>query len=131
MTHAYKWIQFVILFSLIFIVQNPLWSQARIQVRVTSVQVLNNVDCDGFLTGNSDFVVEYIATDNTLGNSNNNPVLFGFLGDFNHTFNNGDNGPWTLNPNFTFFDYEYVCPNDVPTNILIDWQGYENDAPTN
>jgi gliding motility-associated-like protein len=131
MTHAYKWIQFVILFSLTAFVHNPLWSQARIQVRVTTVQVLNNVDCDGFLTGNSDFVVEYIATDNTLGNSNNNPVLFGFLGDFNHTFNNGNNGPWTLNPNFTFFDYEYVCPTDVPTNIRIDWQGYENDAPTN
>lgn len=116
-----------------------IFSQARIQVRVVSVAVLNNVDCDGFLTGNSDFVIEYIATDNTIGRSNNNPVLFGFLGDFNHAYNNGNNGPWTLtSPNGTinpnngiFFDWEYPCPNDIPTVMNIEWQGYENDAPTN
>ncbi len=131
MTHAYKWIRFSILFLMFSALCVNINAQARIQVRVTQVQVLNNVDCDGFFTGDSDFVVEYIATDNTLGYSNNNPVLFGFLGDFNHTFNNGNNGPWTLNPNFLFYDHEFVCPNDIPTNIRIDWQGYENDAPTN
>jgi gliding motility-associated-like protein len=116
-----------------------LFSQANITVTVTSVQVTNNVDCDGFLTGDSDFVFEYLATDNTLGYSNNNPVLFGFLGDFNHAYVNGNNGPWTrnapsgdINPNDgEFFDHDYSCPNDVPTQITIDWQGYENDAPTN
>jgi gliding motility-associated-like protein len=92
-----------------------------------------------FFTGDSDFVIEYIGTDNTLGFSNNNPVLFGFLGDFNHAYNNNNNGPWTLTPlsgtinpnNGIFFDHEYICPTDIPTSIRIDWQGYENDAPTN
>lgn len=118
---------------------NRAYSQANIQVRVVTVQVSNTVDCDGFLTGNSDFVFEYLATDNTLGYSNNNPVLFGFLGDFNHAFVNGNNGPWTrnspsgdINPNSgIFFDHDYSCPNDIPTQMSIDWQGYENDAPTN
>ncbi len=115
------------------------WGQANIQVRVTTVAVANNVDCDGFLTGDSDFAFEYLATDNTIGESNNNPVLFGFLGDFNHAYQNGNNGPWTLNApngninpnNGIFFNHDYVCPSDVPTNIVIDWQAYENDAPTN
>ncbi len=115
------------------------FSQANIQVKVVSVGVTNSVDCDGFLTGDSDFVLEYVATDNTLGYSNNNPILFGFLGDFNHAFVNGNNGPWSLlspngsiNPNNgIFFDHDYSCPNDVPTQINIEWQGYENDAPTN
>ncbi|TNF00012.1 MAG: hypothetical protein EP322_02175, partial [Bacteroidetes bacterium] len=57
------------------------YTQANIQVKVVSVGVTNSVDCDGFLTGDSDFVLEYVATDNTLGYSNNNPILFGFLGD--------------------------------------------------
>lgn len=135
-----KLISFITAFTLLFVCQTTyLLGQARIQVRVVSVAVLNNVDCDGFLTGNSDYVIEYIGTDNTLGNSNNNPVLFGFLGDFNHAYNNGNNGPWTLtSPNGTinpnngiFFDYEYTCPGDIPTQINIQWQGYENDAPTN
>ncbi len=51
--------------------------QANIQVRVVSVQVQNSVDCDGFLSGNSDFAFEYAATDNTVGYSNNNPAAFG------------------------------------------------------
>jgi gliding motility-associated-like protein len=114
-------------------------SQANIKVKVVSVAVLNQVDSDGFLAGDSDFVLEYIATDNTMGYSNNNPVLFGFLGDFNHAFVNGNNGPWTrtspsgdINPtDGIFFNHDYVCPSDIPTNIAIEWQGYENDAPTN
>jgi gliding motility-associated-like protein len=114
------------------------FGQANIQVRVTTLAVANNLDCDGIF-GSSDFAFEYIATDNTVGLSNNNPVLFGFLGDFNHAYQNGDNGPWTLNApngninpsNGIFFNHDYVCPTDVPTNIVIDWQGYENDAPTN
>lgn len=113
------------------------FSQAIIQVKVVSVQVSNSVDCD--FIGNSDFVFEYIATDNTLGYSNNNPVLFGFLGDFNHAYVNGNNGPWTrtspsgdINPNDgIFFNHDYSCANDIPTQISISWQGYENDAPTN
>ena len=116
------------------------WGQANIQVRVTSLSVANTLDCDPNIfgiTNNSDFAFEYIATDNTLGLSNNNPVLFGFLGDFNHAYQNGDNGPWTMTPpsstinpnNGIFFNHDYVCPSDVPSNITINWQAYENDAP--
>jgi len=110
-------------------------AQSTINVRVVSVSVLNNVDCDGFFTGDSDFVWEFIATDNTLGNSNNNPVLFGVLGDFNYAYQNGDNGPYTMTApgggfspsNGLFFSHDYVCPTDVPTSILINWRAYEND----
>ncbi len=101
--------------------------QANIQVRVVSVQVQNSVDCDGFLSGNSDFAFEYAATDNTVGYSNNNPAAFGLTGDFNFSFQNNNNGPWTLNPGSIFFDHDYYCTNDVPTQINIEWQGYEND----
>lgn len=124
---------------LLLLISNFSFGQANIKVRVVSVQALNNVDCDGIFTGNSDFVFEYLATDNTLGFSNNNPVLFGFLGDFNHAFVNNNNGPWVrtapsvdINPNDgIFFNHDYLCPTDIPTNIAIQWQGYENDAPTN
>lgn len=114
------------------------WGQARIQVRVVSASVANTVDCDGFFTGDSDFVLEYIATDNTLGRSNNSPVFGGFLGDFNYVYVNNDNGAWTRtspngaftpNNNALFFDHDYVCASDVPTTINIDWRGYENDDP--
>lgn len=135
---TYKHLQFFLCFllgSLIF--SSISYGQAKIQVRVASVEVTNNVDCDGLFTSDSDFVFEYIATDNTLGNSNNNPVLFGFLGDFNHAYRNNNNGPWTLNApngninpnNGIFYDHDFVCPTDVPSTISIDWQGYENDDP--
>ena len=63
---------------------NISFGQATVNVRVLSVEVTQNEDCDGIFTGDSDFVWEFLATDNTLGNSNNNPVLFGLLGDFNY-----------------------------------------------
>lgn len=111
------------------------YSQATINVRVISVQAINNVDCDGFLSGDSDFVWEFLATDNTLGNSNNNPVLFGVLGDFNYAYQNGNNGPYTMTApgsgfspnNGLYFSHDYVCPTDVPSNIVINWRAYEND----
>ena len=111
------------------------FSQATINVRVISVQVVNSVDCDGFLNGDSDFAWEFLATDNSLGNSNNNPVLFGVLGDFNFAYQNGNNGPYTMTApgggfspnNGLYFSHDYVCPTDVPTNIVIDWRAYEND----
>lgn len=111
------------------------YGQATINVRVISVEVTSNQDCDGFLTGDSDFAWEFIATDNTLGNSNNNPTLLGVLGDFNFAYNNGNNGPYTMTApggGFSpadgwFFSHDYVCPGDVPTNIVINWRAYEND----
>jgi len=104
-------------------------SQANIKVKVLSVSVLNTVDCDGFLTGDSDFAFEYSAIDNTLLLGNNNPAALGLTGDFNFSFKNNDNGPWSLNVNSVFFDHDYLCPTDVPDSIYIKWQGYENDAP--
>lgn len=109
---------------LLFFNSNFSIGQAIIQVRVISVQALNNTDCDGFFTGNSDFVWEFTGTDNTLGYTNNNPALFGIYG-FNYAYQNGNNGPYTMSTpsgqfspsNGTFFDYQYLCAADVPTQI--------------
>ncbi|MBL1279143.1 MAG: gliding motility-associated C-terminal domain-containing protein [Fluviicola sp.] len=114
---------------------NNSFAQVTVNVRVLSVEVVNSVDCDGFFTGDSDFVWEFLATDNTLGNTNNNPVLFGLLGDFNYYYQNGNNGPYVVNapgagfsPNSgLYFTHDYVCMADVPTQITIDWRAYEND----
>ncbi|MEJ6617239.1 MAG: gliding motility-associated C-terminal domain-containing protein [Crocinitomicaceae bacterium] len=121
--------------SLLLLSNQNVFGQATINVRVLNVEVTGNVDCDGFLTGNSDFAWEFLATDNTLGYSNNNPVLFGLLGDFNYAFRNGDNGPYIMNapgggfsPNSgLYFTHDYVCASDVPTLINIAWRAYEND----
>ncbi len=126
-----------ICFTFLFI--NFSFGQATINVRVLTVEVTSNVDCDGFLFGDSDFVWEFLATDNTVGNSNNNPVLFGLLGDFNYAYQNGNNGPYVMSapgsgfsPNSGwFFTHDYVCSADVPTQITIDWRAYENDEATN
>lgn len=123
----------------LFLIGVIAYGQATINVRVLSVQVNSNVDCDGFLSGDSDFVWEFVATDNTLGYSNNNPVLFGLLGDFNYAFKNGDNGPYVMtapgggfSPNSgLYFAHDYVCASDIPTQINIAWRAYENDELTN
>ena len=96
------------------------YSQAIIKVTVVSVQTGSNEDCDGFLQGESDFVWEYTATDNTIGYTNNNPALFGVY-DFNYTNIDNDNGPYNTTVNALFFDRAYVCPDDVPTSI--NWAG--------
>jgi len=119
---------------LIFLLPCIALSQATIQVKVLSVQTLANVDCDGFFGGNSDFVWEFTATDNTLGLTNNNPALFGVLG-FNYAYKNNDNGAYTMStPGGTFspndglfFNHNYLCVNDVPTTINLAWEAYEND----
>lgn len=119
------------------------WGQARIQVRVTSVSATVSLDCDPFfLAGSSEFAWEFIGTDNTIGRSNNNSGVvtngaFGFLGLATNFVldDNSNNGPITItspsnlyNPNNgLFFDHEYVCPFDVPTQINFDWAGYEAD----
>ena len=123
--------------SLLFLLVNAsiAFSQATIRVRVVSVQVMNSVDCDGIFLGNSDFVWEFTATDNTLGYTNNNPALFGVLG-FNYAYQNNSNGPFTLTAgvngtfvpsNGLFFDYQYLCATDVPTTMNLAWEAYEND----
>ncbi|MFM7757319.1 MAG: hypothetical protein ACKO6J_00130 [Crocinitomicaceae bacterium] len=108
--------------------QSVIYSQATIKITVTSVQTSSSVDCDNLLfdiTGQSDFVWEYTATDNTLGYSNNNPALFGIY-NFNYT-NTSGNGPINFAANALFFDRQYICPSDVPTSINLAWEAYEND----
>jgi len=122
----YNWL-FICLISSI---STTLFSQATIKITVTSVQTSGSVDCDGLFLGNSDFVWEYQATDNTLGYSNNNPALFGVY-DFNYSNINDNNGPFTSNVNSLFFDRQYICPLDVPTSINLAWEAYENDDITN
>lgn len=122
------------------------FGQARIQVRVTSVAALNTQDCDGFLTGDSEFMWEFVGTDNTIGRSNNNSGLivgsaFGTFGlGSNYALDdNSNNGPITINApsplynpnNGLFFDHEYVCPTDVPSQINFDWAGFEADYLVN
>jgi gliding motility-associated-like protein len=112
----------------------PSFSQATIRVTVVSVQSLNYADCDGIFTGNSDFVWEFTATDNTIGYSNNNPALFGIF-NFNYGYKNNDNGPYTMSSpnggfspsNGLFFDHDFLCPTTVPTTINLAWEAYEND----
>ena len=123
---------------LLLLITSNSFGQAIIRVRVVSVQTLNNRDCDGFLTGNSDFVWEFTGTDNTIGYTNNNPALFGVF-NFNYAYRNGDNGPYTMTSpggtfvpnNGIFFDHQYVCPTDVPTTINLAWEAYENDDAGN
>ena len=113
-------------------------AQATLKVTVLSVQTLNNVDCDGLFLGNSDFVWEFTATDNSLGFTNNNPALFGIY-NFNYGYKNNDNGPYSLvapNGNFNpsngkFFEHDYICPTDVPSAINLAWEAYENDDAGN
>jgi gliding motility-associated-like protein len=113
-------------------------AQSTIKVTVDSVQALYNRDCDAdifFITNPSEFVWEFTATDNTLGYTNNNAAgLLGILG-FNYASPGGNNGPYVFaspDPVFfptngLFFEHFYVCPSDVPSNILLAWEGYEND----
>ena len=113
----------IFLICFVFFALN-VWSQATIRVTVTSVQTAFFQDCDGFLSGNSDFVWEFTATDNSLGYSNNNPALFGIFG-FNYAYNNNNNGPYALTTpsgsfspsNGLFFDHDYLCPTSVPSTI--------------
>lgn len=118
-----------ILFLSILLTSNLSFSQATIKVTVTSVQTSSSVDCDGLFQGDSDFVWEYTATDNTLGYTNNNPALFGVF-DFNYTNTTG-NGPINFAANALFFDRQYICPSDVPSLINLAWEAYENDDLTN
>jgi gliding motility-associated-like protein len=113
-----------------FLLSLTSFSQATIKVTVTSVQTTGSVDCDGIFLGDSDFVWEYTATDNTLGYTNNNPALFGVF-DFSYTNVPTGNGPINFAPNALFFDRQYICPSDVPTVISLAWEAYENDDLTN
>lgn len=113
-------------------------SQINIKVSVKSIAVTANVDCDGFLDGDSDFLFEYKAIDNSpSANGNNNPTT-GSIGACNFAVVNGNNGSYTLTPSAPgsaifspttglFFDRTYNCKQDVPSELTITWRAYEND----
>ncbi len=139
-----------------FFLSDKVFSQANIKVRIISVETTQNVNCDGggqFSGCSSDYVWEYQATDNTVGYSNNIssalPLTNGLLGSiFNHTWVDNNNGAYTFNvgggniyntclfigsqgydpANGYFFDHDYICPSDIPTQITIRWAAYDNDG---
>jgi Secretion system C-terminal sorting domain/PKD-like domain len=118
-----------------------LFSQLNIKVKVTSVSVLSNVDCDGFGLANSDFLFEFKATDNSpLALTNNSPVV-GSIGNCNYVSLPEVNGPYILTPTSpagavffpttgVFFDRNYNCKKDIPTQLQLTWRAYENDDVT-
>lgn len=126
-----KYITLLLLFAVSFAVK----SQVTIQVKINSIRTISNADCDGFLTGDSDFGFEYKAIDNSVAaNTNNNPVS-GLIGACNYAIVNGNNGPYTFSsPNsvFTpstgvFFNHTYYCQSALPSQITLTSLAYEND----
>lgn len=111
-----------------------IYAQGIVRVTVTNIATLTSEDCDpggpfGIGDSDSDFVWEYQATDNTVGNTNNNGEIP--LTDVNFSFNNNSNGPYSQNPNELFFNHQYDCPSIFPSQININWEAYENDDLTN
>lgn len=117
-----------------------LFSQLNVKVQVEKIAVLNNVDCDG-TSDDSDFLFEYKATDNSPSNFSNNAPVAGSIGMCNYAYVNENNGPfaiYTATPglavfsptNGVFFNRNYNCIQDIPTNLNLVWRGYENDDVT-
>jgi hypothetical protein len=111
------------------------FSQVTIQVKLQSVSVLGNVDCDGFLGGDSDFGFEYRATDNSPAANTNNNSVTGLIGSCNYAIVNGNNGPYVFNsPNAVFspttgvfFNHTYFCKSALPTQLTLTSLAYESD----
>jgi len=114
-----------------------LFSQLNVKVQVEKIAVLSNVDCDG-TSDDSDFLFEYKATDNSPSSFSNNAPVAGSIGMCNFAYVNENNGPfaiYTATPglavfsptNGVFFNRNYNCIQDIPTNINLVWRGYEND----
>lgn len=127
-----KYLFTVLLFSLIYLVN----AQLNIKVTAKTIAVLNNVDCDGFGAGNSDFLFEFNATDNSTFNYGNSNPVTGILGQSNFAFVPENNGPFSISSpnvvftptNAVFFDRSYNCVSDFPSSIAISALAYENDA---
>lgn len=113
-------------------------AQINIKVKVNRVSVLSNLDCDAGGADNSDFVFEFKVQDNSpLTFSNNTPVV-GSIGACNYAVVNEQNGPYALTPSSPgaaifspssgiFFDRNYNCKNEIPSNLTLTWSAYEND----
>ncbi|MBI3521194.1 MAG: T9SS type A sorting domain-containing protein [Bacteroidetes bacterium] len=113
-------------------------AQVNIQVKVNSIAVLNNQDCDAGGADNSDFVFEFKAQDNSPSAFSNNTPVAGSIGMCNYAVVNEQNGPYSFSPsspgsavffpsNGLFFDRSYNCKNEVPTSLTLTWRAYEND----
>lgn len=126
-----KYLFTVLLFSVIYTAN----AQLNVKVTAKTIAVLNNVDCDGFGLGDSDFLFEFNATDNSTFNYGNNNPVAGILGQSNFAFVPENNGPFSFSsPNavFTptngvFFNRSYNCVSDFPSSISISALAYEND----
>ncbi|MES2513330.1 MAG: T9SS type A sorting domain-containing protein [Bacteroidota bacterium] len=113
-------------------------AQINIKVNVINVAVSTAADCDAGGLGNSDFVFEYKAQDNSPSAFSNNTPVAGSIGMCNYAVVNEQNGPYSFSPatpgsavfsptTGLFFDRTYNCKNEVPTMLTITWAAYEND----
>ena len=130
--------QITFLITVFLFLQNTLFSQLNVKVKVESISVQNSLNCDGGSGNNSDFLVEYKATDNSIAQLTNNTPVAGSIGNCNFAYLNESNGPYTVNTNTpglavfspttgVFFDHSYTCFQNIPTAISLTWRGYEND----
>jgi hypothetical protein len=132
--------KYIFLFTLALFT-TTLFGQVTIKVSVKTIEVTNTQDCDAGVSDDSDYLFEFKADDNSpASNSNNNPIA-GSIGLCNYALVNNNNGPFTLSPsapgtatffpsNGLFFNYNYNCKQDVPTQLSITWTAYENDDIT-
>lgn len=126
-----KYLFTVLLLSVIYLVN----AQLNVKVTAKTIAVLNNVDCDGMMSGDSDFLFEFNATDNSTFNYGNNNPITGILGQSNFAFVPENNGPFSISSpnvvftptNAVFFDRSYNCVSDFPSSIIISALAYEND----
>lgn len=120
---------------------STLSAQINIKVKVNSIAVLNNLDCDAGGSDNSDFVFEYKIQDNSPASFTNNSPVAGSIGMCNYVVINEQNGPYNLTPSTpgaavfsptsgVFFDRNYNCINNIPTSLTLTWAAYENDDAT-
>ncbi len=114
-------------------------AQLNVKIRVDSITVLSNLDCDAG-ADNSDFTFEYKVLDNSpFAYTNNSPVA-GSIGMCNYAYVLNNNGPFSMSssPSGTtaavfspttgvFFDRNYPCGSNSPTSYTLTWRGYEND----
>lgn len=113
-------------------------AQITITVKVKSIGVTSTVDCDGAFIGDSDFLFEFKAEDNSPSAFSNNSPVAGSIGMCNYAVVDGNNGPYNFTPaspglavfsptTGLFFDRTYNCKNEVPTSLTLTWRAYEND----
>lgn len=129
------------IFSICFLFLLQARAQFNVKVQVSEVAVLSAQDCDAGSSDNSDFLFEYMVTDNSpFAYSNNSPVS-GSIGACNYAYAAENNGPYALTPaapgtatfnpsNGLFFDRIYTCKHDMPTQLTFTWTAYENDDVT-